>query len=48
MKFSLYFMLAIITYASFTMSSALGIYWVTSSLFTIIQNLLVERKKVEK
>ena len=48
MKFSLYFMLAIITYASFKMSSALGIYWVTSSLFTIIQNLLVERKKVEK
>ena len=48
MKFSLYFMLAIITYASFTMSSALGIYWVTSSLLTIIQNLLVERKKVEK
>lgn len=48
MKFSLYFMLAIITYASFTMSSALGIYWVASSLFTIIQNLLVERKKVEK
>lgn len=48
MKFSLYFMLAIITYASFTMSSALGIYWVTSSLFTIIQNSLVERKKVEK
>ncbi len=48
MKFSLYFMLAIITYASFTMSSALGIYWVTSSLFTIIQNLSVERKKVEK
>lgn len=48
MKFLLYFMLAIITYASFTMSSALGIYWVTSSLFTVIQNLLVERKKVEK
>lgn len=48
MKFSLYFMLAIITYASFTTSSALGIYWVTSSIFTVIQNLLVERKKVEK
>ena len=48
MKFSLYFMLAIITYASFTMSSALGIYWVTSSIFTVIQHLLVERKKVEK
>jgi len=45
MKYSLYFMLAIITYASFTMSTAIGMYWVTSSLFTIIQNKLVERKK---
>lgn len=46
MKITLYFMLAIILYASLTMSSALGIYWITSSLFTIIQNKLVERKKV--
>lgn len=46
MKFTLYFMLAIITYSSFTMASAVGIYWITSNLFTIIQNLLVERKKV--
>ena len=45
MKTTLYFMLALITYSSFTMASAVGIYWVTSSLFTIAQNLLVERKK---
>ena len=46
MKPTLYFMLAIITYSSFTIASAVGIYWVTSNIFTIIQNLLVERKKV--
>jgi len=45
MKYTLYFMLAIITYSSFTLASAVGIYWITSNLFTIIQNLLVERKK---
>lgn len=45
MKYTLYFMIAIITYSSFTMASAVGIYWITSNLFTIIQNLLVERKK---
>ena len=46
MKYTLYFMLAIITYSSFTIASAVGVYWITSNLFTIIQNLLVERKKV--
>ena len=46
MKTTLYFMLAIITYSSFTLSSAVGIYWVTSNIFTIVQNILVERKKV--
>ena len=45
MKYTLYFMLAIITYSSFTIASAVGIYWVTSNIFTIIQNLMVERKK---
>jgi len=45
MKYTLYFMLAIITYSSFTIASAVGIYWVTSNLFTIIQNIMVERKK---
>ena len=45
MKYTLYFMLAIITYSSFTIASAVGIYWITSNLFTIIQNKMVERKK---
>ena len=47
MKTTLYFMLAIITYSSFTLASAVGIYWITSNLFTILQNYLVERKKVQ-
>ncbi len=47
MKTTLYFMLAIITVSSFTIASAVGIYWITSNVFTIIQNLLVERKKVK-
>ena len=48
MKYTLYFMLAIITYSSFTLASAVGIYWITSNLFTILQNYLVERKKAQK
>ena len=47
MKSSIYFMLALITYSSFTIASGVGIYWITSNLFTIAQNLLVERKKVK-
>jgi len=47
MKSTLYIMLALITYSSFTIASGVGIYWITSNLFTIIQNLLVERKKVK-
>lgn len=48
MKTTMYFMLAIITYSSFTLASAVGIYWITSNVFTIIQNKLVERKKEVK
>ena len=47
MKSTIYFMLALITYSSFTIASGVGIYWITSNLFTIVQNLLVERKKVK-
>ena len=47
MKGSLYFMLALITYSSFTIASGVGIYWITSNIFTIAQNLIVERKKVK-
>jgi len=47
MKYTLIFMLGIITISSFTIASAVGIYWITSNVFTIVQNLLVERKKVK-
>ena len=47
MKYTLYFMLVIIFIASLTLPTALGLYWITSSLFTIFQNIWVERKKVK-
>ncbi len=36
-------MVVVITISSFQLSTAIGLYWITSSLFTIIQNLLVMR-----
>lgn len=48
MKGTIYFMLAMILVAAFSLPVALGIYWITSSLFTILQNTLVERKKAKK
>ena len=45
MKYTIYFMLAMISIASLTLPAALGIYWIASSLFTILQNIYVERKK---
>lgn len=48
MKGTIYFMLAMILVAAFSLPVALGIYWITSSLFTIVQNMLVERKKAKK
>ncbi len=47
MKYTIYFMLAMISVASFTLPAALGIYWISSSLFTILQNIYVEKKKVK-
>ena len=47
-KGTIYFMLAMILVAAFSLPVALGIYWITSSLFTILQNMLVERKKAKK
>ena len=47
MKFTIYFMLGLILIASLTLPTALGIYWITSSLFTIAQNIWVERKKAK-
>ena len=48
MKGTIYFMLAMILVAAFSLPVALGIYWITSSLSTIVQNMLVERKKAKK
>ena len=49
MKYTIYFMLVFILIASFSLPAAIGIYWVTSSLFTIFQNKMVEKiKKKEK
>ena len=48
MKGTIYFMLAMIVFASFSLPVALGLYWITSSAFTIFQNKMVERKKEKK
>ncbi len=45
MKMMPYMMTGIIFITGLFMPSALGIYWITSNLFTIIQNLLVKRSK---
>ena len=42
MKYTIYFMMAMIAIASLSLPAALGIYWITSSLFTIFQNIYVE------
>lgn len=47
MKYTIYFMMAMIVIASLSLPAALGIYWITSSLFTIFQNIYVERKKAK-
>lgn len=41
MKGTIYFMLAMILVAAFSLPVALGIYWITSSLFTILQLSLI-------
>ena len=45
MKNTIYFVLVMVSVASLTLPAALGIYWISSSLFTIFQNIYVERKK---
>lgn len=51
-KMMMNMMVVIITFSSFQLSTAIGLYWITSSLFTVIQNLLVvrsgNRAKVKK
>ena len=45
MKMMPYMMTGMIIFTSLFMPSALGIYWITTNVFTIIQNLLVKRSK---
>ncbi len=42
-KMMMNMMVVIITISSLQLSTAIGLYWITSSLFTIFQNLLVKR-----
>ena len=45
MKMMPYTMTGMIIFTSLFMPSALGIYWITTNVFTIIQNILVKRSK---
>ena len=45
MKMMMNIMMVFITVASFTMSTSIVIYWITGSLFTIGQSLLIRRHK---
>lgn len=42
-KMMMNIMVIIITISSFQLSTAIGLYWITSSLFTVVQNLIVAR-----
>ena len=42
-KMMMNMMVVVITISSFQLSTAIGLYWITSSLFTVIQNLLVKK-----
>ena len=45
MKYTMYFMMVMIVFMSFSMSSAIILYWIVNSSFTIVQNLIVKRSK---
>ena len=42
-KMMMNIMVIVITISSFQLSTAIGLYWITSSLFTVVQNLIVAR-----
>ena len=51
-KMTMNIMVVVITISSFQLSTAIGLYWITSSLFTVIQNLIakgsVNRARIKK
>ena len=48
MKMMSTFMVVFIGIASFSISTGIAVYWISNSLFTIIQNLLVKRRRAVK
>lgn len=47
MKMMTNMMIVMISIASFTISTGITLYWITNSTFTIVQNLLVKRRKLD-
>ena len=45
MKMMMNISIAMISIASFTISTGIALYWIVNSSFTIVQNLLVKRRK---
>ena len=45
MKMMMNFMMIMIVFTSFSMSVAIILYWITNSSFTIVQNLLVKKRR---
>ena len=43
MKTMTYFMVVMMSITAFSISSGIGVYWVTSNIFTILQNMAVKR-----
>ena len=43
MKSMTYFMVVMMSITAFSISSGIAVYWITSNVFTIIQNILVKR-----
>ena len=43
-KMMMNMMIVLITVSSFQLSTAIGLYWITSSLFTVVQNLIVKKR----
>ena len=43
MKTMNYFMIAFISFASFSLPTAIALYWIVSSGFTVIQNLIIKK-----
>ena len=48
MKMMRNIMMVTMIFAAFSISSGIALYWVTSSIFTVLQNLLVKKIKVKR